>query len=112
MSAPSDDEEEESGDWLICMREGAGSSGFGWEKAPVDCFCSFSKSSWSSFGRRGGEGPPNMEEVEVEVLNAAARRESWRGRWVMVRSIVVVIVGLFVEMDLDDVLYNCAQVHS
>ena len=31
--------------------------------APVDCFWSFSKSSCSSFGRRGGAGPDLKEEA-------------------------------------------------
>ena len=70
----------ESGDWLICMRIfglAVGASR-GVEKAPVDCFCSFSKSSCSSLGRRGGAGPDLKDEVRrVDVLNA--RRERRRG---------------------------------
>lgn len=78
----------EAGDWLM---EGVGR---GCMNAPVDSFWSFSKRSCSSFGRRGGEGPPNaVDWCAVLVLNAAARRDSWRGRWVMVRSIVVCVVG-------------------
>jgi hypothetical protein len=61
-------------------------------KAPVLCFWSFSKSSCSSLGRRGGAGPEPKGACayRVEVLNV--RRESWRGRRVMVR-IEAAIVG-------------------
>jgi hypothetical protein len=67
----------------------------GCEKAPVDCFCSFSKSSCSSLGRRGGAGPPKREdEWAGEVLNVRARGARWRGMEVIVRSMVVCVVSM------------------
>lgn len=84
----------ESGDWLICMRilgfadeaVAVVSMSRGCEKAPVDAFCSFSKSSCSFLGRRGGAGPRLKEEVwRVDVVKA--RRERRRGR----RDVIVYV---------------------
>lgn len=99
-------------------------------KAPVLCFCSASKSSCSSLGRRGGEGPLPKGGAELrceaEVLRGAAavgalreagvccamRRERWRGRRVRARCIVgagrwccrdgmgVVVKGWFKEREM------------
>jgi hypothetical protein len=70
-----------SGDWLIVGREGwdAGEGSLGVEKAPVDCFCRRSKTSWSDFGRRGGAGPA-LKVVGRETEVVKARRERRRGR--------------------------------
>jgi hypothetical protein len=69
-------------------------------KAPVLCCCSFSKSSCSSFGRRGGAGPlPNEVVWRVEMLKLrieSARRERRRGKPV----IAPCIVKAFRDMDL------------
>jgi hypothetical protein len=54
-------------------------------KAPVLCFCSFSKSSCSSLGRRGGAGPEPKGACAYRVEMLKVRRESWRGRRDMVR---------------------------
>jgi hypothetical protein len=83
-------EGEESGDWLICMRMLGLVEGDGWgvEKAPVLCFCSFSKSSCSSLGRRGGAGP-DLKDVEWRAEMLKVRRESWRGRRAMRRDAMV-----------------------
>lgn len=47
--------------------------------APLDSRWSFSKSSWSSFGRRGGAGPGDQLVWRREVVakvRTCARRES------------------------------------
>lgn len=85
----------ESGDWLMRARMSEGEIDVGdesgdWftlgvergvEKAPVDCRWRRSKISCSSFGRRGGDGPPKGEGVfcwRMDVVKA--RRDSRRGR--------------------------------
>ncbi len=55
LSASATSDSLESGDWLI--RGGVLRCDAGVENAPVDCRCRASKSSCSSFGSRGGEGP-------------------------------------------------------
>ena len=51
----------------------------GVEKAPVDWAWSFSKSSCSSLGRRGGEGPGRKrEEGEGVVVRRRRRNEKRR----------------------------------
>ena len=62
-------------------------------KAPVLCFCSFSKSSCSSLGRRGGAGPEPKGACacRAEMLNV--RRESWRGRRATVRVEAAMVGG-------------------
>jgi hypothetical protein len=80
---------EESGIWFIPTPDGASTSSFGVLKAPVLFFCSFSNSSWSSFGRRGGAGPePNgfCACRTVAVVNVR------RGRRRRVRSGVGIVV--------------------
>jgi len=57
----------------------AGESVLGVLKAPVLCFCSFSKISCSSFGRRGGAGLV-LKEVARERHVLKARRERRRGK--------------------------------
>lgn len=70
-----------SGDWLIC---GGGVRGV--ENAPVDCLCSVSKTSWSSFGKRGGLGEDPKGELGVfddrwsRVVLSVARRGGDRQR--------------------------------
>lgn len=55
--------------------------------APVDWRWSFSKSSCSSFGRRGGEGPGDQAEREVRVvLKVRRERWSWEGRRLSMRG--------------------------
>jgi hypothetical protein len=56
--------EAESGDWLMRtwisgfdVNVGGLASERGVLNAPVLAFCSFSNSSWSPLGRRGGAGP-------------------------------------------------------
>lgn len=54
--------------------------------APVDCCCSFSKISCSSFGRRGGDGPGDHDDrVAIEVEKGRLRKP---GR--IVRTILLV----------------------
>ena len=100
-----DDEEEESGDWLICMRifaldngaaaAAAASSSFplGVLKAPVLCFCSFSNISCSSLGRRGGEGPEPNGDCAVRAEMPNERLDSCLGRRIKVRIAVGIVVG-------------------
>jgi hypothetical protein len=62
----------------------------------VLCFCSFSNTSWSSLGRRGGAGPDLKDVVRaVDVLNA--RRERRRGRRVM-RIEVIASGSVYAEL--------------
>lgn len=59
------------GDWFICARTfgvSVGFSGIGVLKAPVLAFWSFSNSSCSSFGRRGGAGPGDQLVCAGEVV--------------------------------------------
>lgn len=92
------------------VAEGVG-SGRGVLKAPVDCCWSFSKTSWSSFGRRGGEGEGDQEVEREGVVESWRRwrRESVRGsldREYMVDLLVLwfgnVSLGLDLEMAMDD----------
>jgi hypothetical protein len=72
LSASATSEVLESGDWFIrggCLIAEAGESR-GVENAPVDWRWRDSKSSCSSFGRRGGEGPLPKE-----------RSGDWGKRW-------------------------------
>jgi hypothetical protein len=55
----------------------------GWLNAPVLCFCSFSKSSCSSFGSLGGAGPRSKTEegrsgVVLKGRVVRVRGERWR----------------------------------
>lgn len=92
-----EDVEDGVGGWLDC----------GVLNAPVLCRCSFSKSSCSSLGRRGGEGPlPKggrggvLRWGVVVLKNAKAvvmgvrrwRWERWRGR--RVRAVRCIVVGV------------------
>lgn len=68
----------ESGDWFIC----GGDRWRGVENAPVDWRCSVSKSSCSSFGRRGGEGPGRKGRVGAAAAAAADVGDVVeKGRW-------------------------------
>ena len=67
------------------------SMSFGVLKAPVLCFCSFSKISWSSLGRRGGAGPEPKGACACRVEMLKVRRESWRGRRATVRIVAAMV---------------------
>lgn len=68
-------DEVESGDWLI-----AGGV-LGVENAPVDALCNDSKISCSSFGSRGGAGPPKLKGLdEGDFSSLLSATEVLRGR--------------------------------
>jgi hypothetical protein len=69
---------------------GAGDSDLGVLKAPVLCFCSFSKISCSSFGRRGGAGLV-LNEVARGRHVLKARRERRRGKRLRFCAAIVMI---------------------
>lgn len=75
----------ECGDWLIL----GGARGV--ENAPVDCFCSCSKISCSSLGRRGGEGPGDQAEKEGRVVLRAREMVEEEGLRAVPSAVVVVL---------------------
>lgn len=78
-----DGDEVESGLWFIRIRTSDG-DGVGVSRgvlnAPVLCFWSFSKSSCSSRGRRGGAGPV-LKDVAWRVEVVKRRERMWGRRW-------------------------------
>lgn len=80
---------------MFALDDGAASSSLpiGVLKAPVLCFCSFSKISCSSLGRRGGEGPEPNGDCAVRADMPKERRDSCRGRRIKARIAVDIMVG-------------------
>ena len=69
-------------------------------KAPVLCFCSFSNSSCSSLGRRGGAGPEPNGDCALRGDVVKVRRDSCRGRRARLRIVVDMVMrcGGFAEV--------------
>lgn len=61
-------------------------------KAPVLCFCSFSNSSCSSLGRRGGAGPEPNGDCALRGDVVKVRRDSCRGRRARLRIVVDMVM--------------------
>lgn len=81
---------------MFALDDGAAASSslpLGVLKAPVLCFCSFSKISCSSLGRRGGEGPEPNGDCAVRADMAKERLDSCRGRRTRARIAVGIVIG-------------------